>query len=112
MGFPEITPAEVSFSPDGREPGCAFHLYGAVPPCALRVLEYVAPTFAPDSVPGVTEIRDATKIESGCRMALPLLSLTVTEKEWDPGIVGVPEIRPDAFIVSPGGRLPDDAAQL
>lgn len=38
VGVPEIAPVDVfRFNPDGKDPVATIHVYGAVPPVALRV---------------------------------------------------------------------------
>jgi hypothetical protein len=58
VGVPEITPALDRVSPAGRLPALSFHVYPGVPPLALSVAEYAAPTFAAFRVvvPIVTDV--------------------------------------------------------
>ena len=50
VGVPEITPVDAArLNPIGNEPELIDQVYGVVPPLACSVLEYVAPTVAPDS---------------------------------------------------------------
>jgi hypothetical protein len=48
VGVPEITPADESVRPDGREPLYSDQVYGDVPPVARSCLLYAVPSTASD----------------------------------------------------------------
>ena len=104
--------------PVGSDPLVTDHVYGVVPPEAVRVAEYVAPSCASGKSP-VKIVRDdpvaaiATVKDFAAVCAGELESFTWTEKLYEPAVVGVPLIAPlDEFRVKPVGRLPVDTVQL
>jgi len=46
VGVPEITPADDSVNPGGKDPDSRNHVYGGAPPVAVSVCEYGEPTLA------------------------------------------------------------------
>ena len=53
-GVPAIVPFELKLSPAGGVPALTAHLYGAVPPVAVNVLEYGTPPMASGKLTVVT----------------------------------------------------------
>ena len=109
-GVPEITPVDARLNPAGNMPALTLQLYGVVPPLACSVVEYAVPAVPPGN--------DVVVTVGGCAAATGILrfavavaagepeSVTRTVKADVPACVGVPEIRPEAEMVSPTGKLP------
>ena len=87
-----------------------------MPPLAVSVAEYAAPTLPLDSEVVVTVTPGAMAMDSDCAgEVVPLLSLTVTLKLYGlpTAEVGVPPITPVvAFRLRPGGSEPAATNQL
>jgi hypothetical protein len=50
VGVPEMTPLVLRVNPAGKVPETIVQVYGAVPPLAVSVWEYAAPTVPPVNV--------------------------------------------------------------
>ena len=111
VGVPLMTPVEALMArPAGSEPTEIDHVYGVVPPVAVRVCEYATPCWPLgkeveliESAGAATSIERLVVLEA----AGDPESVTLTMKLTLPAVVGVPLIRPvDALRVRPAGRLP------
>ena len=120
VGTPKIWPVGARMRPLGRLPEAIDHVYGAVPPVACSVPEYDEPV-RPIGNDKVVIARGAgamvcAAVTVRVKVALAvcvgeLESMTDTENEYVPAVVGVPEITPVSLArVSPAGSCP--AARL
>ena len=115
IGVPEIAPVDATrLNPAGSVPALTLQLYGAVPPLACSVLEYVAPTVAPGSEVVVTVGGcAATVIFNTFVPVLFAASVTCAVNDIVPAAIGVPEITPvDATRLNPAGSVPALTLQL
>src|ERR1051325_8842303 len=118
VGVPLIPPvAALRLKPGGSDPATSAQLlYGGVPPPAVRVAEYNAPTAPPGRIAAVTTGTPPMAMENDCAADVaPALSLTVTLKlnGLPTALVGVPLIPPVvALRLKPGGGDPATSAQL
>jgi hypothetical protein len=113
VGVPEITPAELSVNPAGREPTVTAHDKGKVPLMAASVTgPYTLPTVPAASGEVVVIVNTGagfTIIESAFVAVLAVgvvASVTVTVKFEVAAVVGAPEITPAEVIVNPAGSVP------
>ena len=86
-----MTPAVLNTSPGGRSvlnADCI--VYGAVPPAAVRVAEYVAPTMPFGNQSGVSDSADTASGKDATVIDCPAESVTTNEKRLKPSIVGTP----------------------
>jgi len=94
------------FNPGGNDPPAIVHVYGGVPPAAMRFWVYVLPTVPTGSGDGVVIVSSASTANVNCLWAVSRgwpLSATPTVKVGELTVVGVPLITPAAFNVSPAG---------
>src|SRR5207249_3591612 len=108
VGIPLITPAD-SDKPAGKVAGVTDHVYGGVPPVAVNVCEYAAPTVPADSGDAVVitsggGVAGLIVIDSDFDMVCEALSLTWTLKVTAVFPAGVPLITP-ADSDKPAGKV-------
>ena len=93
--------------PAGRPPALTDHAYGPVPPLAVSVSEYAAPT---SPAGGAGKLSDGPEImvsDVAWVAVWPLASVTLTVKLDVPAAVGVPDSTPlGRTETDPGGRAP------
>ena len=106
VGVPASTPAELRDSPGGSVPAFTDQAYGAVPPLAVSVSLYAAPTSAAGGAGNVADTPADTVILVASVALWPLASVTLTVKANVPVTVGVPVSVPLAFRLIPAGGLP------
>ena len=112
VGVPEITPVDATrLNPAGNEPALIDQVYGAVPPLACSVVEYVVPTVPPGNDVVVTVGGCAAAATAMLKAFVPVLfaaSVTCTVNDTVAVVVGVPEITPvDATRLNPAGNEPE-----
>ena len=115
LGVPLNEPLNERVSPPGKDPEATDHVYGDVPPSALNVWEYDAPTVPAGSGEPVVIVGAAiiVRLKAFCelcgaaRLFATLLSTTRTLKSNVPAIVGVPVSVPAGNNLNPGGRDPE-----
>src|SRR5689334_11021061 len=107
-GVPEITPLNANnVRPPGSEPADKNQRYAGVPPTAVRVTLYPAPTDPLGNVVDVVIARLEATLMVNCLVAVTeALSVTCTVKLNTPDAEGEPPIEPPAFSVRPGCREP------
>src|SRR5262245_11166559 len=97
VGVPLSIPPDETVSPCGNEPEDSDQVYGAIPPVAVKVCEYAAPTLAVGSVDTVVIDTGVITVRLNIFCALwevALLSVTRIVKLNEPSAVGVPPITP------------------
>src|SRR6185503_12108979 len=109
-GLPLINPPELSDTPPGNDPAETVHEYGADPPEAASVCEYVDPAVPDgkgDAVKIVTGVDPVAIIIEKAFCAEPEAeSLAWTVKLNVPGVCGMPLISPAGLSESPPGGDP------
>jgi hypothetical protein len=111
VGVPLSAPPLESVSPAGSAPPVTAHVYGGVPPVAVKFCEYATPGVPPGSVVEVVIVGGAvaSTVSSTHPLTIfPSPSDTWTLKRNVPSAVGVPDRTPALESVSPPGTsLPD-----
>jgi hypothetical protein len=111
VGVPLSAPARESVSPGGSAPPVTDHVYGGLPPVAVKLCEYATPAVPPGSVVEVVIVGgavDSTASSTHPLTRFPSPSATWTLKRKVPSVVGVPDSTPAPESVNPAGpSLPD-----
>jgi hypothetical protein len=105
-GVPRIAPFGLRDNPAGKLPDVTFHEYGGAPPSAAKDAEYA--TF---TAPSGKAVVDTVSAAGSTRNETSLVSVSVpsvsrTENEKAPAVVGIPLTMPAALKLKPGGRGP------
>ncbi len=108
VGVPEISPvAALSVNPAGSEPVLLDHVYGGVPPVAVKVCEYGMPIVSAGREAVVTVRAGLIDMVNAWLAVARVLSRTVTVNPVMPRVVGVPEITPvEVLSIRPAGSEP------
>lgn len=114
-GVPVIDPPVLRLKPEGRLPDAMDQVYGAAPPLAESACEYAVPAVpaASDAVEMFTEVSVTVMFSDAAALCCgELESFAVAVNGKEPRMVGVPEMTPVELSERPGGRPPDEIAQL
>jgi hypothetical protein len=113
VGVPLMLPLPLRDTPSGKLPDSTDHVYGEVPPVALRDAEYAAPTAPPGSEFVLTaSVAELIEIENALDRLAFAASTTRAEILNAPARVGVPLNDPPALSATPSGRLPDSIVHV
>lgn len=107
-GVPLMAPVDAfNVKPDGSEPDVIANVTGALPPDVCTVCAYATLITGRGSVAVVIASAASTVPEYVTDVVVPLASVTVTTKLYEPALDGVPLITPvDVSSVSPAGKVP------
>ena len=106
VGVPASIPDGASVRPAGSDPAEIENVMGATPPVCVNVLLYAAPAVAVPSATLFTTSQSTLSVRDRGALEQPFASVATTENRNDPPEVGVPEMRPEADSVRPGGNDP------
>ena len=108
-----MVPVGARVSPGGRLPAEMLKTYGPGAPDADRAWLYGVPTDPPGRTAGLIvvagQLMTMVKLFDATQ---PLASVALTPNVKLPWVVGVPVIEPPGDRVSPGGRAPEESANV